>query len=391
MAPTPQRREDFPPELLYSREKMWVAMTGPETARVGVALPAFAARWTPRVYFLELLPRGYLVAGRRCGGIDIEVGRLELVAPLSGRIARLNPAVVADPQLLLADPFGRGWLYELEKVAPHSGRALMDRDRFWALLRFERAARRGGRAPALAAEQRHVPELLWPEQLRLDYGGGTAVRARLLRRGRNRTFTPQWQPGWSWVVEYRYTQPSIAMAPAELAPDEEVVARWRYEVIELAASLDGVPCCLVRASELVEPPPNTHLFLYIGYEDFALRLVEVRSRFDPARRSLTVNDWGADSFVELRRPRDTIVDLPLFPLEDEDELRTVRVDGEPELVQSSRFLPGGQMEIAIEARLADGTPLVSEQLWERGLPWWRQARRLVGGREAIAGRLILES
>lgn len=42
----------------------------------------------------------------------------ELLSPLPGRITRINPAVIATPELINQDPCGAGWLCELDLAAP---------------------------------------------------------------------------------------------------------------------------------------------------------------------------------------------------------------------------------------------------------------------------------
>jgi glycine cleavage system H protein len=387
MARRELRPDDLPEGVLYGRDKMWAVLTGPDTARVGLATPAYGGA-PPRIYFLDLLPRGYLVAGKRCGGLDVDAGRVELVAPLSGRITRVNPAVLDTPELIATDPFGHGWLYEVAKVPAGSDRALMDHKRFWAYLWFERTARRAGVEPVLTAESRWQGGGPWPAHTRLQYGGRTAVEARVVHRGRNRTFTPQWQPGQRWEVEYTFEQPSLARVPPELAPNDVITARWRYEVVRLDADVDGALCYVVRAEEVADPPLPTIQLLYIDHQDFCLRLMESRNRHLPDRRSLTRNDWGeGSSYLELREPRQTIVDLPLFPEEDRDEARATRARGEPEISQWATFPNADTMHLAMEAEYL-GETLRSEQTWTRGAPWWQAARRTIGDKELITGRLV---
>lgn len=49
-----------------------------------------------------------------CGEIDTDEGPLNLYAPVDGRIIEVNVAVVENPNLLLEDPLGDGWLFRLE-------------------------------------------------------------------------------------------------------------------------------------------------------------------------------------------------------------------------------------------------------------------------------------
>ncbi len=387
MATSTLRREDLPTDVLYGRDKMWVVFTGPDTARVGYAAPVLGPA-PLRIYFLDLQPRGYLVGGKPCGGMDLEHGRIPFIAPLSGRITRVNTELEAQPERLLEDPFGAGWLYEIEKIPEGSRHSLLDRDRLWSLLLFERSARSAGVRPVIEARSRWSPRAPWPEHTTLSYGGRLAVQARLRPRGRNARFTPQWQPGDRWEVAYTFVQPSLARVPPELAVDERIETRWRYEVVRLDAMIDGRACYEVRAEEIADPPLPSFQILYIDLDDFSLRLVEERNRFLPDRRSLDRNDGGRCApYLELRQPRQTIVDLGLFPAEDREAYQAVRTPGEPELEQWVTFPNADTLVVRMEAQYL-GRTFHSEQTWRRGDPWWSEARRLVGDREVIRGRLV---
>jgi glycine cleavage system H protein len=381
-----QTRDDFPTDLLYSQQRLWIQRGKSGTARLGLAVPAISER-IPNIYFIQLRRRGYLVEGQPFGSIDLDTGHLELIAPFSARIQRMNAEVPDDPFLLMTEPFTGGWLYELSRVKPSALRGLLARDAYWDYLEFERAAQRLGLPPVLEARYRLDREAPWPEDLRVTFGGLTVLSGRLVRLGRNQTFTPQWSLRDTWEVEFRFQQPSLAMVPAEFTGPKDVVCRWRYEVVDTEGSIDGESCYVVMIIEVNGPQPQSHYLLHIAKEDFTLRLTEEVSQFDSSRRSRTPNDWGRDTFLELRQPRELILDLPIFPIENRDEVRTVSVPGEPEIRQEACFPDARTMEIACEAPLGD-TKLFSEQIWERSLPWWREARRRIGDEVVMTGTLI---
>ena len=56
----------------------------------------------------------------------------ELYAPLTGEVVAVNDAVVDDPSLVNADPFGAGWLVKIT-VDPASVADLLDRDAYISL------------------------------------------------------------------------------------------------------------------------------------------------------------------------------------------------------------------------------------------------------------------
>jgi glycine cleavage system H protein len=383
MARLTLRKKDLPEGLRYSRERLWVRELPGGVFRVGVCLPGIHEE-TPGVYFLDARRSGYIVTGKKVGFLDLDTGRFDLVAPLSGRIARVNPKVLADPGALALDCFGEGWLFELTRVLPQALDALLDRDSFYGWLRFELEARRLGLDPTVSCAQRVVAGEPWPEEITLRFGGRVVVRSRPVRLGRNETFTPQWSQGDTWRVKVEFEQPSIMMVRD--APNRRVTRRFEYLVEEEYAEAGGEDCWRVRVTEVEGPPAQKALLLYISRRDFALRQIDEVSAHDPRLRSRLPNDWGAEGYVELRKARELIVDLPLFPSENRDERRTVAVGEEPRFTAEARFEPK-VMRLAIEAD-ARGARIRSEQTWERGLPWWREARRLAGESVLMSAELV---
>lgn len=49
-----------------------------------------------------------------CGEIETDEGPMNLYSPVEGKIVEINQAVVENPQLLLEDPYGDGWLFRVE-------------------------------------------------------------------------------------------------------------------------------------------------------------------------------------------------------------------------------------------------------------------------------------
>ncbi|MFC1705679.1 hypothetical protein ACFL59_02520 [Planctomycetota bacterium] len=381
-----QTADDFPEELLYDQQYLWVAPGRNGSARIGLSLPALSET-APNIYFVDLQQMGDLGIGTTFGAVDLDTGRMELSAPFSARIAEVNWEVIEDPLVLMAEPFGDGWFYEVQGVADDDLRRLLDRDSFWSFLSFERTAKRLGIPPVLRARYEMSLDAPWPDNLRVTFGGQTVLTGQILRLGRNQTFTPQWTLGDGWEVETRFEQPSLAMVAAAFAAPKEVVLRWRYEVVDTDAPLEGESCYNVKVVEVGGTPPQSYYLLSIAKGDFTLRLIEEVSLFDEARRTRQPNDWGRETYLELRQPRELLLDLPMFPSENRDETRTVTVAGEPEIQQETRFPDGEVMEITCEAAAGD-TSICSEQTWQRGLPWWREARRSTGDRVLMKARLI---
>ncbi|MBX7232016.1 MAG: glycine cleavage system protein H [Bdellovibrionales bacterium] len=49
-----------------------------------------------------------------CGEIETDSGPLNLYSPVDGQIVEINEAVIEDPNLIIEDPYGDGWLFKVE-------------------------------------------------------------------------------------------------------------------------------------------------------------------------------------------------------------------------------------------------------------------------------------
>ena len=116
--------------LKYTSEHEWVDLSG-TTATVGIT--DFAAEKLGDVVYVDLPAVGSEVtADQVCGEIESTKSVGELYAPLSGRVVEINDAVVDDPSLVNAGPFGDGWLLRIE-VDPAEADGLLDRAAYAAL------------------------------------------------------------------------------------------------------------------------------------------------------------------------------------------------------------------------------------------------------------------
>ncbi|MFB7886170.1 glycine cleavage system protein GcvH [Microbacterium sp. NPDC056057] len=116
--------------LKYTAEHEWVALDG-DVATVGIT--SYAADKLGDVVFVELPAVGSSVtAATVVGEIESTKSVGELYAPLTGEVVAVNAAVVDDPSLVNADPFGAGWLVKIT-VDPASVADLLDRDAYISL------------------------------------------------------------------------------------------------------------------------------------------------------------------------------------------------------------------------------------------------------------------
>jgi glycine cleavage system H protein len=104
---------DVPADLHYTADHEWVRQTGENTVRVGIT--DFAQSALGDVVFVQLPDQGDAVTeGETFGEVESTKSVSDLFAPLSATVATVNADLDASPQLVNSDPYGAGWLLELQ-------------------------------------------------------------------------------------------------------------------------------------------------------------------------------------------------------------------------------------------------------------------------------------
>ncbi len=67
------------------------------------------------IVYVQLPAVGNLIeSGKVCGEVESTKSVSELYAPVSGKVMAVNVALIANPELLNSDPYGQGWIAEIE-------------------------------------------------------------------------------------------------------------------------------------------------------------------------------------------------------------------------------------------------------------------------------------
>lgn len=122
----------IPADLRYSNDHEWVRVTG-TTARVGIT--DYAQDALGDVVYVDPPAAGSTVtAGQRFGEVESTKSVSDLFAPVSGTVLRVNDAVAGGPDVLNRDPYGDGWLCEIEMSSPGEVDHLLDADAYRRLI-----------------------------------------------------------------------------------------------------------------------------------------------------------------------------------------------------------------------------------------------------------------
>ena len=120
---------DYPEDLKYSAEHEWVRSGNAAIVRIGIT--AYAADELGDIVFVSLPEVGERVeAGDACGELESTKSVSDLFSPVAGVVAAVNPALEANPETINADPYGDGWLFEVELADDADLEALLDADAY---------------------------------------------------------------------------------------------------------------------------------------------------------------------------------------------------------------------------------------------------------------------
>jgi len=102
---------DFPEELKYSKEHVWVRIEG-GSAVIGIT--DFAQEELGAISGVELPDEGdELEQDDSIGSIEARKTVADIYAPFSGVVLSVNQEVLDTPTLLNDDPYDGGWLVEV--------------------------------------------------------------------------------------------------------------------------------------------------------------------------------------------------------------------------------------------------------------------------------------
>ena len=109
----------IPEGLKYTKEHEWVSSTG-NVYTMGIT--DFAQGALGDIVYVQLPKVGeVLTAGKVCGEVESTKSVSEIFAAVSGAVIEINNALSQNPELLNSDPYGAGWLIEIEVPSKPSG------------------------------------------------------------------------------------------------------------------------------------------------------------------------------------------------------------------------------------------------------------------------------
>jgi glycine cleavage system H protein len=105
---------DVPDDLSYTAEHEWVrSSAGSTTVRVGIT--DYAQEALGDVVYVSLPDVGATVEkGGAVGEVESTKSVSDVFAPVSGTVTARNEKLEEHPELINSDPYGAGWMLEIE-------------------------------------------------------------------------------------------------------------------------------------------------------------------------------------------------------------------------------------------------------------------------------------
>ena len=120
---------DFPEDLYYHREHMWVKI---EDDKVRVGYNDWAQEAAGKLVNLNTRKAGRKVkAGKTLGTVESGKWVGPLRAPVTGEIVELNQEVLKTPSIINDDPYGKGWIavIDMENLDAEIGELIKGSDK----------------------------------------------------------------------------------------------------------------------------------------------------------------------------------------------------------------------------------------------------------------------
>lgn len=101
-----------PADLTYSSDHEWIRRDG-STVRMGIT--DYAQDALGDVVFVQVPSVGATVAkGQSFSEVESTKSVSDIYAPVSGKVTAVNAALGNNPELVNSDPYGEGWICEIE-------------------------------------------------------------------------------------------------------------------------------------------------------------------------------------------------------------------------------------------------------------------------------------
>ena len=119
---------EIPNDLHYTIEHEWVRL---KNNRATIGITDFAQGQLGDVVFVELPAEGTELAKENTFGVVESVKTVsDIYAPMTGKVVAINKDLESQPELVNSDPYGQGWMIEMEFLNASPEQSLLSGDQY---------------------------------------------------------------------------------------------------------------------------------------------------------------------------------------------------------------------------------------------------------------------
>lgn len=124
---------NIPKELRYTKTHEWAKRTD---GKIIVGISDYAQHEISDVVFIELPQIGKKVeTAKPIAIVESVKAAFDIYAPVSGEVRAINTMLESDPAVVNADPYGKGWFFELTPANPGDFDQLMTAEQYEQMIR----------------------------------------------------------------------------------------------------------------------------------------------------------------------------------------------------------------------------------------------------------------
>ena len=125
----------YPEDLQYTAEHEWVRDPGENQGALRIGITHYAQDALGDIVYVSLPEVGAEVeAGSPVGELESTKSVSDVYVPVSGRVVARNEGLENNPELVNTDPYGEGWLFEVEPSSGTEPAGLMSAEDYQATL-----------------------------------------------------------------------------------------------------------------------------------------------------------------------------------------------------------------------------------------------------------------
>ena len=119
---------EIPNDLHYTIEHEWIRL---KNNRATIGITDFAQSQLGDVVFVELPAEGTELTKENTFGVVESVKTVsDIYAPMTGKVVAINKDLESQPELVNTDPYGQGWMIEIEFSNSSSEQSLLSADQY---------------------------------------------------------------------------------------------------------------------------------------------------------------------------------------------------------------------------------------------------------------------